>query len=148
MNDNSLFQIYFDSDLETKEQVYDFISEIACAHASFQQKQDIIHQLNEREKAGSPLIAEHVLLPHIESEHVIESQIILFRLAKPMHWDETIEDIRMIIAILLKKGEEEAIKKKMAGFTRSLADEDYVERLLNVEEIEFHKEIIKIREES
>ncbi|SDP18776.1 PTS sugar transporter subunit IIA [Halobacillus aidingensis] len=148
MNGNSFIQIYFDSDLETKEEVYDFISEVACAQDSCQQKHGIIYQFNEREKAGSPLIAEHVLLPHIESEHVLESRILFFRLANPIRWDETIEDIRLIIAILLKKDEEEAMKKKIAAFTRSLADEGYVDRLLNLEEKKFQKEIIKFREES
>ncbi len=132
MNENDFFQIYFDCDLKTKDQVYDFISEIAGQHSSSQQKLAIFHQFKEREKVGSPLIEEHVVLPHIESEHIIESQILFFRLAKPIRWDDTIDDIRLIITILLKKDEDEAIKKKIALFTRSLANEDYLDRLLNI----------------
>ncbi|GAA0318117.1 MULTISPECIES: PTS sugar transporter subunit IIA [Oceanobacillus] len=144
MNDNSFYQVCFNDALETKEQVYDFVSTIACPHHSYQQRQAIIHQLNEREKVGSPLIAEHVLLPHMESNLLEESQIVFLRLTKPiLFWDNNIEDIRLIIIILLKADEQEEIKKKISLFTRSLADEDYLNRLLNAEEpSSLYKEII------
>ncbi|WP_440897928.1 PTS sugar transporter subunit IIA [Amphibacillus sp. Q70] len=144
MNDNSFYQVYFNDTLETKEQVYDFVSTIACPNHSYQKRQAIIDQLNEREKVGSPLIAEHVLLPHIESNLIKESQIIFLKLTNPISfWDNNIKDIRLIIIILLKTGEQEEVKKRISLFTRSLADEDYLERLLNVEEqSSFYKEII------
>lgn len=149
MSDNSLFHIYFDCGLETKEQTYSLISQIACPDGSAQQKADIIHQFKERERIGTPLIAEHVLLPHMESEHVTESQIVICRLAKPIRWNETTEDIRLIITLLLKEHEEEETKKNIAAFTRSLANEDYIDRLLTIEnQAEFHQEVIKFREES
>ncbi|SFM14923.1 PTS sugar transporter subunit IIA [Salibacterium qingdaonense] len=149
MNDNSLFQIYFDCGLDTKEQMYAFLSEAGCSNGTSRQKTDITRQLFEREQAGIPLIAEHVLLPHVESEHVEESRIVFLRPAKPVLWGETSEDIRLIIAILLRKNEEEAVKQKIARFTRSLADHTFVEELVTTaNEADFHQKIRTFQEES
>jgi len=144
MEFNSIYQIYFDSELKTKEEVYSFISEIVCQDNP-SQKEEVINQLNEREKVGSTLIAEHVMLPHLESDQIRKSQILFVRLANPIQsWDCHTEDIRLLIVILLKQNESVKIKKKIALFTRSLADEEYLNRLLNSHEKEnFIKEIIK-----
>lgn len=144
MEFNSIYQIYFDSELKTKEEVYSFISEIVCQDNP-SQKEEVINQLNEREKVGSTLIAEHVMLPHLESDQIRKSQILFVRLANPIQsWDCQTEDIRLLIVILLKQNESVKIKKKIALFTRSLADEEYLNRLLNSHEKEnFIKEIIK-----
>jgi fructose PTS system EIIA component len=144
MEINSIYQVYFDSELKTKEEVYCFISEIVCQDNP-SKKEEVIYQLNEREKVGSTLIAEHVMLPHIESDQINKSQILFVRLANPIQsWDYQNQDIRLLIVILLKQNESVHIKKKIALFTRSLADEEYLNRLLNSHEKEsFIKEIIK-----
>jgi PTS system nitrogen regulatory IIA component len=144
MEINSIYQVYFDSKLKTKEEVYSFISEITCQENP-SQKEEVINQLNEREKVGSTLIAEHVMLPHIESNQIKNSQILFIRLANPIQsWDCRTKDIRLLIVILLKKNESVHIKKKIALFTRTLADEEYLNRLLNSHEKEnFIKEIFK-----
>lgn len=148
MRDNSFYQIYFDCDLETKKQTYEFISDIACQSSS-EQKTVILEQFEEREKVGSPLIEEHVLLPHIESQYVSTSQVLIFKFKNPMDWDENIKDIHLVIAILLKKGEEQAIKKKISMFTRSLADEEFLNHLLNAKNtLDFQNTIIRFQEAS
>jgi PTS system fructose-specific IIA component len=146
---NSIYQVYFNCELKTKEEVYSFISESVCQDQPLQ-KEEVINQLNEREKAGSLLIAEHVLLPHIESNQIKKSQILLIRLANPIRsWDDQTKDICLLIVILLKENESAQIKKKITLFTRSLANEEYVNRLLNSHEKEsFIKEILKNQEES
>ncbi|SFM07550.1 PTS system, nitrogen regulatory IIA component [Gracilibacillus orientalis] len=145
MNDNSFYQVYFNCKLETKEEVHNFISNIVCQNNS-SIKEEIVNQLIRREEAGSTLIAEHVMLPHIESDHVKKSQIIFIRLAKPIvTWDYQIEDICLLIVLLLKRNESEEIKKKISLFTRTLADEEYLNRLLNSKErYNFEQEIITI----
>lgn len=148
MEINSIYQVYFNCELKTKEEVHSFISEIVCQDNPTQ-KAEVINQLNEREKVGSTLIAEHVLLPHFESKQIKKSQILLIRLANPIRsWDSQTKDIRLLIVIILKGNESVQIKKEIALFTRSLADEEYLDRLLNSREKEsFIKEILKKQEE-
>ncbi|WP_062050769.1 PTS sugar transporter subunit IIA [Bacillus sp. JCM 19034] len=143
MDSNSFYQVYFNCELETKEEVYSFISEMVCQDPS--QKEEVVNQFNQREKVGSTLIAEHVMLPHIESNLIKKSQILFIRLANPIQsWDVQTKDIRLLIVLLLKENEDVQIKKKIASFTRTLADEQYVNRLLTINEKEsFYKEIRK-----
>lgn len=109
------------------------------------QKEEVIHLLNEREKVGSTLIAEHVMLPHIESNQLKKSQILFIRLANPIRsWDCQTKDICLLIVILLKTNESVQIKREISLFTRSLADEEYLNRLLNSDQKEnFIKEVFK-----
>lgn len=143
MDINSFYQVYFNSELKTKEEVHSFISEIVCQNDP-SQKEEIVQQLNEREKVGSTLIAEHVMLPHIESDQVKKSQILFIRLSKSiLLWDDHTKDIRLLIVILLKKNEDKQVKKNISLFTRTLADEDYLNRLLKIKEKKvFEQEII------
>ncbi|PAD23665.1 hypothetical protein CHH55_20705 [Niallia circulans] len=142
MDINSIYQVYLNCELKTKEEVYSFISKIVSQDNPIS-KEEVIHQLNERDKIGSTLIAEHVMLPHIESDQLKKSQILFIRLVNPIiTWDQS-KDICLVIIILLKKNESVNIKKRISSFIRSFADEEYLNRLLKShEEEEFSEEII------
>ncbi|WP_042225532.1 PTS sugar transporter subunit IIA [Oceanobacillus manasiensis] len=144
MENNLLYHVYFDCGLTTKEEVHTFISEMVCQEDPSQQE-EIINQLNDRDMAGSTLIAEHVMLPHIESDKIKKSQIMFIRLANPiLSWNWQTKDIRLLIVILLKENEDEQVKKRISSFTRTLADEAYLSRLLNCSDEEtLNKEIKK-----
>ncbi|MDE5052819.1 PTS sugar transporter subunit IIA (plasmid) [Niallia taxi] len=144
MEINSLYQMYFNCELNTKDEVHSFIAEIVGRDNPLS-TEEVIQQLKDREKIGSTMIAEHVLLPHIESEQLERSQILFLRLAKPIEtWDFQTKNICLVIVILLKKNESVNMKKRIALFTRSLADEEYLDRLINSQEKEaFINEIIK-----
>src|SRR5690625_1506303 len=144
MDINSFYKVYFNCELKTKEEVHSFISEIVCQDDP-SQKEEVVNQLNEREKVGSTLISEHVMLPHIESNQIKKSQIIFIRLANPiLSWDCQTKDIRLLIVILLKENENVQIRKKISLFTRTLADEKYLNRLLSVNDKKnFYNAILK-----
>lgn len=144
MEINSLYQMYFNCELNTKDEVHSFIAEIVGRDNPLS-TEEVIQQLKDREKIGSTMIAEHVLLPHIESDQLERSQILFLRLAKPIEaWDFQTKNICLVIVILLKKNESVNMKKRIALFTRSLADEEYLDRLINSQEKEaFINEIIK-----
>ncbi|MED3963188.1 PTS sugar transporter subunit IIA [Niallia taxi] len=144
MEINSLYQMYFNCELNTKDEVHSFIAEIVGRENPLS-TEEVIQQLEDREKIGSTMIAEHVLLPHIESEQLERSQILFLRLAKPIEtWDFQTKNICLVIVILLKKNESVNMKKRIALFTRSLADEEYLDCLINSQEKEaFINEIIK-----
>mgnify|MGYP000370451437 FL=1 len=79
------------------------------------------------------MIAEHVILPHLESPKIKQSQVLLIRLAEPIDFDEKTSAVQLIITILLKSNESQVMKKKIAQFTRRLADDDFIEQLLSLE---------------
>jgi len=144
MDTNSIYQVYFNCKWKIKEEVYSFISKIVSQDSPIA-KEEVIHQLNERDKIGSTLIAEHVVLPHIESDQLKKSQILFIRLANPIvSWDSQSKNICLVIVILLKKNESVNIKKRISLYIRSLADEEYLNRLLEShEEEDFMEKIIE-----
>ncbi|TSB44838.1 PTS sugar transporter subunit IIA [Alkalicoccobacillus porphyridii] len=142
MDNNSFYHVYVDMDLKTKEDVYSFISSLVSNDEASQK--ETIQQLNQREQAGSTLIAEHVMLPHLESTHIKKSEIVFIRLAEPIQtWDAETEDIRLLIVILLKENESAQIKKDIAAFTRTLADDDYVNQLVTIQDKDMLYKVIK-----
>lgn len=148
MDINSIYQVYFNYALQNKDEVYSFISKLVSPH-DFTQRKIVVDLLNERDKVGSTLIAEHILLPHIESSLIKKSQFIFLRLAHPIEsWGDREKDIRLLIIILLKRNETQQVKRKISLFTQALANEEYLHELLKVEEeVAFDEIIKKIQEE-
>lgn len=128
MNDN-FFQVFLDQQFKDKESIQRFIAEFA----NEAEAEELIALLKQREKVGNTMIAEHVLLPHLESPKLKQSQVLLIRLAKPLDFDEKTPEVKLIIAILLKSDESQEIKKQIAQFTRRLADDEFLEKLLTAE---------------
>lgn len=128
MNDN-FFQVFLDQPFKDKAHVQRFIAEFANPA----DLEELIDLLQQREKVGNTMIAEHVILPHLESPKIKQSQVLLIRLAEPIDFDEKTSAVQLIITILLKSNESQEMKKKIAQFTRRLADDDFIEQLLSLE---------------
>ncbi|MDT2571448.1 PTS sugar transporter subunit IIA [Enterococcus raffinosus] len=128
MNDN-FFQVFLDQPFIDKESIQRFIAEFA----NEAEAEELIALLKQREKVGNTMIAEHVILPHLESPKIKQSQVLLIRLADPLDFDEKTPEVKLIIAILLKSDESQEIKKQIAQFTRRLADDEFLEKLLIAE---------------
>ena len=128
MNDN-FFQVFLDQPFKDKAHVQRFIAEFANPA----DLEELIDLLQQREKVGNTMIAEHVILPHLESPKIKQSQVLLIRLAEPIDFDEKTSAVQLIITILLKSNESQVMKKKIAQFTRRLADDDFIEQLLRLE---------------
>lgn len=131
MNDN-FFTVYLNQELTDRNQIQRFIAEFA----NRAEAQELIALLQQREKVGNTMIAEHVILPHLESPKIKQSQILIVRLAEAIDFDEETPQVQLVITILLKSGESQEVKKKIAQFTRRLADEAFLEELLNIENVE------------
>ncbi|MGG5317706.1 PTS sugar transporter subunit IIA [Enterococcus sp. AZ072] len=125
MNDK-LIRVFFDSSLTSKTELFELIAE----QANPEKKAELYKLLQNREAVGSTLIAEKVILPHLESEEVLESQILFIKLRQEIDWDEQTGPVQLAIVIILKKNEEQAIKVTISQFTRTLADEEYLAQLL------------------
>lgn len=128
MNDN-FFQVFLDQPFKDKAHVQRFIAEFANPAEA----EELIDLLQQREKVGNTMISEHVILPHLESPKIKQSQVLLIRLAEPIDFDEKTPAVQLIITILLKSNESQETKKKIAQFTRRLADDDFIEQLLSLE---------------
>ncbi|MDU5335498.1 MAG: PTS sugar transporter subunit IIA [Enterococcus sp.] len=138
MNDN-FFSVFLDQPLTDKDQIQRFIAEFANPAEA----EELIDLLKQREKVGNTMIAEHVILPHLESPKIKQSQVLLIRLAEAIDLDEGTPEVQLIITILLKSDESQEIKKQIAQFTRQLADDDFLAELLNVEGEELFYQLLE-----
>lgn len=138
MNDK-LIQVFFDSPLTSKAEVFELIAE----QANPAKKIELYGLLQNREAVGSTLIAEKIVLPHLESDAVLKSQILLIKFRQEIHWDEQTGPVKLAIVIILKKQEEQAVKVAISQFTRTLADEEYLTELLLAEEAETFNRLIR-----
>lgn len=149
MNVNSLYQVFLKQELLSKQQVYQFIAETAAPLLTLEEKRQIEESLVNREKMGSNQIAEQVVLPHLENALLKKSEIYLIRLKTEIQeWTADIKQVKLIIVILLKENERLQVKKEISRFTRKLANEDFLEKLLCLKkETDFYKNIEKFEEE-
>ncbi|MGO3603921.1 MAG: PTS sugar transporter subunit IIA [Enterococcus malodoratus] len=129
MMNAEFFQVFLDQTLTDKEQLQRFIADFANKAES----DALIDLLKNREKVGNTMIAEHVILPHLESSKIEHSQVLLIRLKDPVDLDEETPAVQLVITILLKSNESQEKKKRIAQFTRRLADDEFLELLLNIE---------------
>ncbi|MFK3939344.1 PTS sugar transporter subunit IIA [Alkalihalobacillus sp. NPDC078783] len=140
MSRNLPIRTYVDCTLNNRGEVFSFIADLVSETSTGVEQ--IIKQLEQREELGSTMIAEHVLLPHIESSYVRQSEIMFIRLAEPIqNWDETTKDIQLLIVISLAENESVQVKKDIARFTRTLADEEFVQQLITMSEQDILKTV-------
>ena len=149
MNVNPLYQVFLNQELLSKQQVYQFIAETAAPLLTPQEKKQIEESLVNREKMGSNQIAEQIVLQHLENALLKKSEIYLIGLKTEIQaWTADIKQVKLIIVILLKENERLKVKKEISRFTRKLANEDFLEKLLRLKtETDFYKNIEKFEEE-
>lgn len=138
MNDN-FFNVFLNQPLTDKDEIQRFIAEFANSAEA----EELIDLLKQREKVGNTMIAEHVILPHLESSKIKQSQVLLIRLAEPIDLDEETPEVQLVVTILLKNSESQEIKKQIAQFTRRLADDDFLAELLNIESEELFYQLLE-----
>ncbi|MDT2828270.1 PTS sugar transporter subunit IIA [Enterococcus viikkiensis] len=125
MNDD-FYHVFLASELASKQEIHRFIARFANQQAV----DELTVLLADREAVGNTMIAEHVILPHLESPKIKQSQVLFIRLKEPVDLDQATPAVQLVITILLKSGETQAIKQRITQFTRCLADEEFLAQLL------------------
>ncbi|MBM0046894.1 PTS sugar transporter subunit IIA [Anaerococcus sp. mt242] len=126
--------VIIDLDLETKEEVLDFLSKKACELSITGDSQAIKEDLINREEEMSTALVEPLAIPHAKSKNVFKNTIIFLRLNNMIDWSET--KVKIIIGIFSKKEGGDHIDT-LANLSRKLIDREFIEFLetANVEEI-------------
>ncbi len=133
MKNDQLFNVYKKQSFSSKEEILSFLNQEGLKYVGTSSI-DFRNEMLKREKQGSIEIAPGVLLPHFESFSFIKSKVFILPMKTEIKkWNEDIQNVHLIIVILLKTDEESSIKQKIIQFTRNLADDNYLERLMNAE---------------
>ena len=133
---DELFDFFINSDLQSKSEIYRFIENYVIENNIRYKniKNKILELLEKREKIGDLLIAENVILPHAESELIEKSKILIIKPKKIIKsWNNTIKNVKLIIVVILKENENPEIKEKISKFSRKLANDEFLEKLKNID---------------
>ncbi|MTD38700.1 PTS sugar transporter subunit IIA [Erwinia sp. CPCC 100877] len=141
MNDK-LIEVFLNCDLKSSNELFEFIA----AKAKVAAPALLIETLLEREAVGSLFITEQVILPHLESEQLLKSQVFFITFKQPLLWKAG-GTVKLAIVILLKTDEQPMIKRKIANLTRTFADEEYLQTLINEKAAVFYQKIKHLQEE-
>lgn len=133
MRNNQLFNIYTRKNFSSKEEVLSFLESEGHKLTGIDSS-EFKTKLFQREEQGSIEIAPGVLLPHFESSSFIKSKVLILSLKQAIqHWSKEICNVKLVIVILLKTEEKKWIKQAIMEFTRKLADDKYLNKLMNLE---------------
>lgn len=89
-----------------------------------------IHEVFNRERYGKIEIYPKVILPHIQSENILKTNICMIKNNnEEMIWND--KSLKLIILLNLKPNEEKELLKEIQSFMRDLADESFIESLIN-----------------
>ncbi|MEX2783834.1 PTS sugar transporter subunit IIA [Streptococcus sp. H49] len=120
--DSNLYQLYLDSDLDSRKAVYDFLAEQAAKKTALPNSA-IAEAFIQREAVGNIEIAPGVVLPHFESADISSSIIIIRPKSSIIFWSETISRVDLIIGLTVSSYGD---KTSLRDFIKKLADSDFI----------------------
>lgn len=130
--DVNRFIVKLDIPIHSRAELFQYVSDTLMDTEQL----DLADLMAEREENGSVEIAEEIVLPHVESGVLDKSQVFIVRPEKKITWDEQIKQVKLVIMILLRKEEADDVKREISQFTRKLADEAFLEYLMETDQPE------------
>lgn len=98
--------IFINKDFETKEEVFEFLSETSVTNDVSDEKNEVLSQLNERESQGTTGMMDGFSIPHAKSTHIKKASIIVIKNNKGIEWESMDgELIDFIIAMFIPENE-------------------------------------------
>lgn len=142
--------IFLNVDLNSKDEVLEFISKKAMELNISNSFEILIYDLREREKEFSTGIQDGFAIPHAKSETVLFPNIFFIKTINAIKW-ETLDDsdVNCIFAILVPKENENNIHLQMiAKLSVCLLEDDFKEKIKTLDDVKELKEyILRIMEE-
>lgn len=128
----SLFNVMSDIEIDNKKDLY----LLMVRYINSEYEAELFNSLIKREKEGNIAIANHIILPHLESDLIDESKILIVRLRNRVKWSSEIGEVKLIISIFLKTNESEITKRKISSYMRKLSDEEYLDYLMQADDLD------------
>ncbi|MFC3932868.1 PTS sugar transporter subunit IIA [Streptococcus dentapri] len=135
MSSELVKKLFIEEPLHNPSEVYHFLAEQIAPFSN----QEVIEKLLAREHLANIQIYQQTILPHLELRELERSQLLILRLQDPIIWDEDMGEVKLIICLALKVGEVEKVKRQIRDFMIHLANDAYLEELLQAEKIDIEK---------
>lgn len=133
MNNDSLItpsRIFLDQNLEDKEAVLTFISDMAVEQGIAADSRAVLDGFNQREAQGSTGMENGIAIPHVSNESINKPAVIVARLNNGVEWPAMDGNATtFVISILVPENSGSEHLNILADISRKLMDEELVERL-------------------
>lgn len=120
--------VNYDFSCQSKEEVYAWIGR--QEGRTRLQSEAIEKKFMQRESVGSIQIAPAVVLPHLEWDALAASRIYFIHLRTALHpWSDQIDEVKVVIAVLVKINETQIVKQSIVSLMRNLANDTIANQL-------------------
>ena len=123
--------IYFDIDLNSKEEVFSFICLEAFKHNITNDEKLLLEDFHQREKEFSTGLQDGFAIPHARSDNVNKITIMFIRLKKGIDW-ESLDDkpVQYIFALLVPKASAKNVHLQMiSNLATCLLENDFKNKI-------------------
>lgn len=132
MNVISQKLIELDIDIQNKDQVIEYISDLMAENSRANDKEKLIKDIYLREEEASTSMGFGVAIPHAQSSAVLEASVVFIRLKDEIDWNED-KDVRLVFGIFVpSENVDNTHLKILAQIARNLVNEDFRNQLLTV----------------
>lgn len=143
--------IFLDKELKTKDEVFNYISEVALKKGFIDSKEEFIKSLYYREGLMSTALDFNIAIPHAKSQAVKNDFISYMKLKEDIVWNKDDESpTNQIFMIAVTEGGSNRHLKYIAEISRNLIDDDFrqsMKEAKSVEEIYAILTSVKMEEE-
>lgn len=134
--------INLDIELHDRTEVINHIVEKMDKHNRTSDKSKLLEDIFLREGEGPTSMGMGVAIPHAQSDSVIKASVIFLRLKEEIDWNDD-SNIRLIFGICVPSlNTDNQHLKILANIARSLLNEDFKRKLLDVKTIEESEQIL------
>lgn len=118
--------IFLDANLKTKDEIFDFISDVALKKGLINSKEDFVKSLYYREGLMSTALDFNIAIPHAKSEAVTNDFISYMKLNENIMWNEDDDGpTNQIFLIAVTEGGSNRHLKYIAEISRNLINDDF-----------------------
>lgn len=135
------------SEMYEKSGLFRFVSGYLLRAGKIDSAEALFEELQWRESMGNTLIEEDFAVPHIESNHVQETSLVLVRLNHPIaDWTDSYT-ADTVLFILIRKAEKPEVLTNVKKIIKSLAYDETIELLKKAELQQIENVLQKLQEE-
>lgn len=121
--------ILLDSDLGTKEEVINSLSEKLYNEGIVTDFDGFLKDIYAREEMDNTALGFSVAIPHGKSKWITEARLAFSRLTKNIDWGDENEYVKFIFLIAIPEGEAGKHIEVLAGLSQKILDDKFRERL-------------------
>lgn len=128
--------IMLDQPLQSRDQVFTALASKGEELGAAEMERDILDGILEREAMATTNVGRGVAIPHSKSIKIKKPTLVFIRLQQPVEWEGDEEKVKLVFGILTPSNTAKTHLSILSKLVRSLMRDDFVQKLLELDETE------------